>query len=738
MQPDRVLHITRQAGTILLAAVLLIAGLGAPLTLAAPASQADNVLRIGYLGTADTQTANGAQLAISQINSVGGVRAADGTTYRLELLTLSETPIAGTLAAAAEGYASQGVRVLLGPDQTIAFSPDNIQQLDQIGLPVLTSATGDALTELDGANVLFRLRAPERVYSYALATYMAEDLGLSSVAVIQTDVDSTEAVIAFESALDAAGIPLADRIQVPGGAVLSEQAQRLIDLNPDAIAMWGPYADAAEILRLLRDAGWQGRFAFRYAQEAVRAGTLPVSLANGVIGVSSWSYAYEGRASRIFLRDYVVAFGEVPGPLAVAAYDGIWFLRAAIISQGVEADALRGALLGSSPQTLVQGALHPIEFENGDLARLAVVYEMGLRGGAIVRARFDDAARLPLEESGTPVAGGATPTPTTNPNVTIFPTPTLEGVWVQVTANALNVRTGPGFNYDKIGQVDSGDLLRVLGAIADYSWLAVDFSGGVGWVKTEYTDLLGDLSMVGIIQAPPTPTLAYTPTPSLAPFPDIVIDTVVLSPANPIPNQPFTATVNIRNAGGGAAGHFAVAATFEPGGVYTSASIEGLAGGQTTQAQLTGTLTGTGAHTVAVVADLNKEVAESNEDNNLYNVTYRADYPLFANQTGVQLNATTQWDLYGGTPDLVWDGYNIGMLNGSQIGIIGGQTYENVTFDMLTPGVVSNTVGYGTDQVLSGMVYGFYVAEGLRGVVRVDNRQGETIWISYRVYNHTP
>lgn len=714
--------------------VLLVAGLIAPLTQAAPAAQG-SVFRIGYLGPQDSPTANGAQLAIDQINSVGGVHAAGGTTVQLELVTLEAAPTVETLPAALEQLRGQGVGALLGPDTNAQITPDTIAALAATGLPVLTPATGDALTEVDTANVIFRTRAPERVLSSAIAAYLIGDLGVPSIVAVQTEVEFTEALMGFTAALEAAGRTLADTIALPGGTGLLDEVPRLLGANPGAVVMWGAPEDAAALLSALREAGWSGVFAHRKAEAAVQSGVLPAALGDGVLGFDSWSYADALPAARIFLRDYVLAFGEVPGPLAVAAYDATWALRAAMIEGGVTPAGLRAALIGGKARAMVQGVLRPADFGNGDLTRVGVVYRIAPRGGSTVVARFDDTQRLELDQAGL-LPEPATPEPTAVPvEATVAPTEVLEGVWIEVSANVLNVRNGPGFDFDQIGQIKAGERYRVMGASADYSWLVIEYQGSFGWVRTEYTQILGDINLVSVVQSPPTPTPAASPLPS---EPDLVIDAVALSPSQPIPNRPFTATVTVRNAGGGATGRFAVAATWEPGAVYTSAFVEGLAGGQSVPVQLSGTLIGTGVFQVAVVADLNNEVAELNEGNNLFNVSYRVDYPLLANQVNIQLGPNTQWDMFGGTPDFFWDGYNIAMLNGAQIGMLSGVAYENVHYDMLTPAVINNATGVGTDKVQPGVVFGMTIPEGRRAVIRVDNRSGETVWLSYRVYNDTP
>ncbi len=382
-----------------LLAVWIVAGLIVPATRAAPTAQGD-VFRIGYLGPLGTETANGAQLAIDQINSVGGVRAAGGAAVRLELVALDEAPTVETMAAAIEQLRGQGVGVLLGPDSSPQITPDTIAALVATNLPVLTPVTQNAMTDLDTTNFLFRTRAPERVLSQAIASYLLGDLGIANIAVVQTEVEFTESLMDFEAALAAEDRSLGEKIQVPGGSALLDEIPRLLSANPGAIVMWGGYEDAKALLSALREAGWSGIFAYRKAEAAVRAGVLPGNLADGVLGFDSWSYADALPASRIFLRDYVLAYGEVPGPLAVAAYDAIWYLRAAIAEVGTTPLALQGALIGGKARTLVQGVWNPSEFINGDLTRIATVYRLGRHGGSTVVARFYDTQRLALDQAG--------------------------------------------------------------------------------------------------------------------------------------------------------------------------------------------------------------------------------------------------------------------------------------------------------------------------------------------------
>lgn len=52
--------------------------------------------------------------------------------------------------------------------------------------------------------------------------------------------------------------------------------------------------------------------------------------------------------------------------------------------------------------------------------------------------------------------------------------------------NNLNMRGGPGTDYDKIGQVPASTGVTALGTNEDGSWIVVNYNGTYGWLKTEF------------------------------------------------------------------------------------------------------------------------------------------------------------------------------------------------------------------------------------------------------------
>jgi uncharacterized protein YraI len=64
----------------------------------------------------------------------------------------------------------------------------------------------------------------------------------------------------------------------------------------------------------------------------------------------------------------------------------------------------------------------------------------------------------------------------------------------------VNVRSGPGTQYDIIGQLNSGNEVHITGRSDDESdWLRVDFQGSDGWLAYFTVTVLGDLDQLPLV-----------------------------------------------------------------------------------------------------------------------------------------------------------------------------------------------------------------------------------------------
>lgn len=95
-------------------------------------------------------------------------------------------------------------------------------------------------------------------------------------------------------------------------------------------------------------------------------------------------------------------------------------------------------------------------------------------------------------------------TPTTPPTPTAVPEPTETPVPMAiVTADALNLRVGPGTEYDRLGLVRLDDELRVTGRNEDGDWISVVAPGGINaWVAVEYTRMNTEVESLPLAEMP--------------------------------------------------------------------------------------------------------------------------------------------------------------------------------------------------------------------------------------------
>jgi len=212
---------------------------------------------------------------------------------------------------------------------------------------------------------------------------------------------------------------------------------------------------------------------------------------------------------------------------------------------------------------------------------------------------------------------------------------------------------------------------------------------------------------------------------------DIRIESATVLP-NPIrPNESFSVAVTVRNAGNTNAGQFAIAATFQPGNVFTSATIESLAAGTSTTVNLNGTLTNTGNYSTVIVADLNDQIAEGDGEanNSDLSFSYRVDQEISTSGNTSRTDPGTL-DLGNGVT-VNWDGGgNLNSISGP-IGILAGSSLNNVHADLIS----SSTANQATLAVTAGQVIVILNPDNRKGALRIDNINGDDISITYRTYN---
>jgi uncharacterized protein YgiM (DUF1202 family) len=424
-------------------------------------------------------------------------------------------------------------------------------------------------------------------------------------------------------------------------------------------------------------------------------------------------------------------FGEIPDAVAASAYDGVYLLATATTRAG----ELMGNLGSLSGVAGVQGVLSPAQLTRGEMSDNVFITQTGLFGGQDVLARFAGTTRLPADFE---VVEQNPPTPTPLPPPPPQPTPTLQGVNVIITRSVQNVRSGPGTNYDVIGQLRKGDTARVIGANANFSWLVIDLRGTQGWVSRDILDVTGDLNTVPLIAPPPTPTPPpATLVPTTAPLPDVIVMSVV--PTRLTIGAPFNVSVTLLNQGGANAGPFAVAATFQPGGIYSAVNLEGLGAGQQTTVTLTGTLSGgTGQQNVVIVVDLNQQVNEGagGEANNNFSYPYIADAPILSvNGTGTLTVANTATvSLDNGTADIQWSGGSLVPQGAAKLSILSGfSSFDQVHKDAIVASAL-NAAPITTVPV--GALIGVQTDGGANyGVLQItESTSGGNLVFNFRVY----
>ncbi len=201
-----------------------------------------------------------------------------------------------------------------------------------------------------------------------------------------------------------------------------------------------------------------------------------------------------------------------------------------------------------------------------------------------------------------------------------------------LTNTGLNVRLGPGTNYDKITILAAGVVVPIIGRVSDNSWWQIRSGITVGWISAGFTSVYGICTAVPVVAAPPTatsnaPTFTPQPTftsqPSKTPAPtstpgkpDLVITSIGGPTDVALPSSAVTYAVTITNTGAGPSGSFANQVTLPDGTTADLGVVSNLNAGESISLNVNYTFTTAGTYQIQAKADSGDQVTEISEVNN--------------------------------------------------------------------------------------------------------------------------
>ncbi len=205
----------------------------------------------------------------------------------------------------------------------------------------------------------------------------------------------------------------------------------------------------------------------------------------------------------------------------------------------------------------------------------------------------------------------------------------------------LNFRRGPSTDFDIIRVLGVGEVLPIIGRLADNSWWQLSSNTSIGWVDARFVTTYGICNGIVAIDPPTTPTatiqVTATSTPTDSPTATLVTpnlwvsnitgsDTVIIPSGSNLVVEPYN--VNVTNLGGIITDQFAVVARILPSGdEFDAGVVSNLDTGQSISLSVDIAFDQTGTFALEFIADAEDDIEESDEGDNsrLYNVRVQSE-----------------------------------------------------------------------------------------------------------------
>ena len=281
-----------------------------------------------------TAVANAAQIAVDEINALGG-------DIQFELMTEDDTNDAETAVNAYNALMSQGMQILLGTVTTqpaLAVVP---YTYDERVFTLTPSGSGDDVIE-NNDNV-YQVCFTDSNQGTRSAQYMDENFDDLKIAIIYRNDDAYSQGIRdnFYAEATSRGMEIVYEGTFTEASQTDFNNQLTGAQSAGANMVFLPiyYEPASVILTQANAMGYAPTFFGVDGMDGILGVEgFDTSLAEGVYLLTPFSADAEDEATQAFVAEYQERFGGTPNQFAADAYDGIYILYNAIQAAGVTAD----------------------------------------------------------------------------------------------------------------------------------------------------------------------------------------------------------------------------------------------------------------------------------------------------------------------------------------------------------------------------------------------------------------
>lgn len=285
--------------------------------------------------------ANGARLAIEEINAKGGVL---GKKLVLVLEDSQGVP-AQAVAVLNRLIYRENVTAVIGDCQSspvLAMLP----VIKAARIPLLAHGTNPGITAQNNPWV-FRTRANDIVKFSSLTKFLIESVGYGKIAVLHDSADyGVGGATAVKDFLKAKGMaPVVDESWTPGDKDFSSQLLKIKKADPDVLILIGPMVDMGLAMKQARQMGIKAQFAGGAGIESDTTQGAAGGAGEGVIFTAGFISSNPDPNVQAFVKKYRERYGHDPNDFAATGYDSIYLLAKAIEkANSAEAAAIADAL----------------------------------------------------------------------------------------------------------------------------------------------------------------------------------------------------------------------------------------------------------------------------------------------------------------------------------------------------------------------------------------------------------